>query len=284
MATEADFKRLGRWAVMLNPDANIDRHHSHRTVPMEVLSLGISRTGTLSMQDAYRILGYPNPYHYSSIFANILDADYWTELLRAKYDRGAYVDKAAFDQLLGDSGAVTDTPCVVFWKELIDAYPEAKIVLVERDVEKWLTSCRVLLKGVLNPIGVHILRHTDPAWYGRINNCALLWVKGFFGSTDLEAAMGNARAAYEEHYAAIRAYVPQEKILEYRLGSGWKPLCDFLGKDVPDVPFPRHNETKTIQVVFGVAIGRAFKRSLVNIGVVVGSVAVAGGLAWRYFS
>lgn len=112
---------------------------------MEVLSLGFSRTGTLSMQEAHRILGFPKPHHYSSIFANILDTDYWIELLGVKHDRDQHVSKASFDQLLGHSGAVSDTPCVVFWKELIDAYPQAKIVPVERDMEKWLSNCQILL-------------------------------------------------------------------------------------------------------------------------------------------
>ncbi|KAK7985604.1 lysyl-tRNA synthetase [Apiospora saccharicola] len=28
------------------------------------------------------------------------------------------------------------------------------------------------------------------------------------------------------------------------MGSGWEPLCKFLGKDFPDVPFPLLNEGK----------------------------------------
>ena len=61
MATQADFDRMSNWAVMLNPDENIDRHHCRRVVPMEVLSLGFSRTATLSMREALMILGYPDP-------------------------------------------------------------------------------------------------------------------------------------------------------------------------------------------------------------------------------
>jgi hypothetical protein len=62
MATPADFARIGNYAIMHNPQKNIDRSFQHRTVPMEVLSLGYSRTGTLSMRLALEILGYPNPY------------------------------------------------------------------------------------------------------------------------------------------------------------------------------------------------------------------------------
>lgn len=39
--------------------------------------------------------------------------------------------------------------------------------------------------------------------------------------------------------------VPLERRLEYKMGDGQEPLCAFLGKDVPNVPFPRVNERKT---------------------------------------
>jgi len=149
---------------MLEPDQQIDRHTSHRTVPMQALSLGCPRTGTLSMQEAYSMLGYAYPYHYSSVFENIQDADMWQEALRSKYHGGPALDwKKHFDSLLGHSAAITDAPAVLFWRELMDAYPEAKIVLVERDVNKWLPSCEVLLTGVLNPFAGYVLRFTDPA-------------------------------------------------------------------------------------------------------------------------
>ena len=40
--------------------------------------------------------------------------------------------------------------------------------------------------------------------------------------------------------------MPKEKLLEYKLGSGWELLCEFLGKQVPDVPFPVVNETEVL--------------------------------------
>ena len=156
MATEADYKRLGAWAVMLNPDANIDRHYRNRTVPMEVLSLGFSRTGTLSMQEALTILGYPT-YHYSNIFSNVKDAEIWREALDAKFNNiGSFEWKEGLDQVLGDYRAVTDAPSVIFWKELIDSYPHAKVVLVEREEEKWHKSISVLFEGVLNPAATYV--------------------------------------------------------------------------------------------------------------------------------
>ena len=38
---------------------------------------------------------------------------------------------------------------------------------------------------------------------------------------------------YRAHNAAVQALVPKEKLLVYKIGDGWEPLCKFLGKPVP---------------------------------------------------
>lgn len=39
----------------------------------------------------------------------------------------------------------------------------------------------------------------------------------------------------------IRGLVPKERLLEWTVEDGWEPLCEFLGKPVPDEPFPHTN-------------------------------------------
>lgn len=283
MATQSDRERLGKWAVVLEEDANIDRHGAHRIVPMQVLSLGPSRTGTFSVQEALTILGYRDPYHFSSIMANVKDADMWQEALAAKR-RGSWKAqewRQHFDALLGHTAAVTDAPSMVFWKELIEAYPEAKVVLVERDEDKWFKSVSLLLDGTLNPVARYVFRFTDPLWFGRVMGLGATWMEMFFGSRDLEQMKRNARAAYRKHYADIRAAVPKERLLELELSSGWRPLCEFLGKPVPDVAFPKLNEAAALERAFGALMGRALKYSAFNLATVLGMGAVIGGLVWR---
>lgn len=44
-----------------------------------------------------------------------------------------------------------------------------------------------------------------------------------------------------EHCNMVRGLVPKERLLEWSVEDGWAPLCKFLGKPVPDEPFPHAN-------------------------------------------
>ncbi|RVX70421.1 hypothetical protein B0A52_05920 [Exophiala mesophila] len=285
MPSQKTLDELGDWVILLQPDQNIDRRKCVRKVPMEVLSLGAPRTGTLSMASAYKILGIPS-YHFASVVVNSRDADMWLEAMDAKYNpdsRRPAFTRRDFDQLLGHVGATTDAPTILFWQELIAAYPEAKVVLVERDEDKWLKSIRVLFSESLNPVGRYILRYTDPGRTGRILTLGFAWFGGWLGVKErdmtLDSLMVRARGVYRKHYADIRATVPPENLLEYKLGSGWAPLCGFLGKDIPEVPFPHVNDAKTLKAGFEQLIVGGLKRSAVNLAMFAG----VGATIWQMY-
>jgi hypothetical protein len=210
---------------------------------MEVLSLGYSRTGTLSMRGALEILGYPDPYHFSNFYDNPRECDIWIQLFNSKFEgKGPPITKEIFDGLLGHCGAVTDAPCHIFAAELMEFYPDAKIVLVERDIDSWFTSWSHFLDSALSPT-LTPLANCDPQYGGRIAAVGNAGVKAQCGGT-LEPAAAKARSKemYKMYYALVRSLAAEGRILEYRLGDGWEPLCKFLGKDVPDVPFPHVND------------------------------------------
>jgi len=39
----------------------------------------------------------------------------------------------------------------------------------------------------------------------------------------------------------IKGLVSADRLLEWSVDEGWDPLCKFLGKAVPDKPFPHAN-------------------------------------------
>ena len=61
--------------------------------------------------------------------------------------------------------------------------------------------------------------------------------KALGGRTDREGIL----AAYCANAQAARALEAEGRALVFRSRDGWGPLCDFLGVDVPDEPYPKTN-------------------------------------------
>ncbi|RDW87939.1 hypothetical protein BP5796_03633 [Coleophoma crateriformis] len=263
------------------PPTNIDRHQCKRVVPMEVLSLGWSRTGTSSMKAALQILGYNDVYHMANNWGNALDTDMWNDAYKAKYKLvGKPFGRAEWDQLLGHCMATTDVPAMSFAPELIDAYPEAKVILCERDVEKWNQSVAFIINASFSP-AFRIFAWTDPFWMGKLHRIMMWNMHADFKARTAQEAKANAKQCYLDHYAMVRRITPKERLLNYTLGDGWEPLCEFLGKPVPDVPFPHLNETKSLQQFVDYHVSLMLKRSLRNLAVVVSVMGVLGYGVYR---
>ncbi|RKU44774.1 hypothetical protein DL546_006729 [Coniochaeta pulveracea] len=122
-----------------------------RTKPMEVICVGLPRSGTESLQRALLHLGYDHTYHgWDIVYDEEIHSPGWVALARKKwFGRDASqpspasptITAADFDALLGHSVAVTDAAASCFAAEMIAAYPEAKVVLnMRRDMDAWHAS------------------------------------------------------------------------------------------------------------------------------------------------
>ncbi|KAI5462831.1 P-loop containing nucleoside triphosphate hydrolase protein [Mariannaea sp. PMI_226] len=221
-------------------DTDINRRNCTRKVPMKVLILGLGRTGTASMRSAMKQLGYVDTYHMMNCsIENPPDALMWMEALEAKFEKkGKPFTREDWDQLLGNAQAVCDWPAIAFAKELIEAYPEAKVVLTNRDVDSWHAST---MKTVYWRVTDHELR-----WLSHFDWAASMYypmLKKFF-DTFFEGDFPNrGKDVFKRHYAEVRSLVPKDRLLEYRVQDGWEPLCEFLGDAVPKgVSFPNVND------------------------------------------
>ncbi|KAI9928233.1 hypothetical protein MW887_002266 [Aspergillus wentii] len=233
----------------------IDRRQCQREVPMEVLCLGLCRTGTDSLRQALRLLGYSETYHgYLAALENPRDCEMWYEALQAKYDGvGKPYGRKEFDQLLGHCQAVCDFPAACFSKELIEAYPEAKIVLTERDVDQWHNSVKRTFQPLLYHPLFPLMQFLDNTFVMHTRWARPTWKKiwkHFFNDNFEE----NGRKAYEAHYASVKAMVPPERLLVYKVSEGWEPLCQFLEQPIPSQPYPTGNNIKIFQRRFKDAI------------------------------
>ena len=137
-------------------------------------------------------------------------------------------------------------PCGAFWSELMDTYPRAKIVLVERDVEAWYRSFEAVILGTVFSWKAYII--IAAMRIGLLSKapgmfiCPLLL--NYFRAENTKQMARNSRAVYTEHYASIRAKAEAEgrPVLDMELDEGWEPLCKFLGNEVLAQESPRGNE------------------------------------------
>lgn len=156
-------------------------------------------------------------------------------------DRPSPFGRKEFDQLLGEYEIASDIPSIVFAQELIDAYPEAKVIIVERDIETWFASFQIAWPAfVMRPLK-RVICWVDPEMRALLSmNDAV--TKGWFKATNQRELEANERDVYRDHYALIRKVTPPERLLDFKLKDGWGPLCEFLGKDIPEGNFPRVND------------------------------------------
>jgi hypothetical protein len=228
---------------------------------LKIIHAGLYRTGTASMAEAYRILGYKT--HHA--LANVWEVP-WVQIEQAAEATWPHLAQLPEYTYKGKDGSVTPRPpfkredwqkiwsdydiatdlASTFALELIKAYPDAKVVVVQRKYESWWPSFESELLGSLYEmtwlqgfISWNIMRFRAPHAMRKVH-------AGFFSADEysLESIKPRARDAYEEYYRRVREAVPIEsgRRLEYTLGDGWEPLCEFLGKEVPDVEFPRVND------------------------------------------
>lgn len=150
-----------------------------------------------------------------------------------------------WDTLYKDYNAGVDWPTVTFYKELLTKYPHAKVILTVRSPDSWFNSVR-------NTLHRHSLRadKIDPGHptyrVARMINTFLF--EGLIGDTDrFEQNEEQIKQMFIDHNEEVKRFVPKDQLLVLELGEGWEKLCAFLGKEVPNTPYPNLNSTQDFQ-------------------------------------
>ncbi|KAJ3548649.1 hypothetical protein NM208_g898 [Fusarium decemcellulare] len=213
-----------------------------RTKPMEVLCIGLPRSGTESLQHALLKLGYNHTYHGWDI---VYETPNYSPQWFGSLDGNTTVTKDDFDAILGHSVAVTDAAASVFAAELIAAYPDANVVLnYRKDLDAWHRSAKeTLVRNNGNWVLFTLSCLSKELFWSWHLYERFMW-PGLFRALDGNIETGiarNGKWVYREHCNMIRGLVPKERLLEWTVEDGWEPLCEFLDKPVPDEAFPHAN-------------------------------------------
>lgn len=211
---------------------------------LKVIGAGLARTGTLSLKAALEELGFGPCYHMMELF-NHMDAHlgFWNNAARRKP-----VDWQAF---LANYQAAVDVPASLFYKELMQLYPDAKVVLTIRNASNWYDSVRETILPH-RPFYADFLDFVKaPFSPYHMANVKFRPLTKFMWIDPYDGKFGNKQHAlqvFQRHIDEVKRTVPAEQLLVFEVKEGWEPLCNFLGVPVPpDKPFPRLNERTAMQ-------------------------------------
>lgn len=175
----------------------------------KVFGIGFHKTATKSLAGALRVLGYQ------------VHGPDWVRDPQACASLEALYAKAL--TVVQDYDAFQDNPWPLLWQPLAERFPDARFILTVRDETQWLESAVRYFGAESTPMRRLI--------YG----------------CDAGSPIKNEDiyiARYRQHNAEVRrAFIGSPRFLELNItgGDGWEPLCEFLGRAVPALPFPHAN-------------------------------------------
>jgi len=188
---------------------------------LRVIGTGFGRTGTDSMREALTILGFGPCHHMFEINSKDEQRRLWRALAKG--------GKPEWERLFEGYQSCVDWPSAFYWRELIQVYPDAKVLLTYRAPESWWESFQ---KTIL--VGIKRMRERDPD-----SVVVTLIAEQVFGGRPDDKA--HAIGAYRANVEEVLATVPPDRLLVHRLGDGWPMLSAHLGVAQPSERYPFRN-------------------------------------------
>jgi hypothetical protein len=214
---------------------------------MKLIGVGFGRTGTMSLKAAIEELGSPCFHMIDLIMGENRERDlaYWVRVAD-----GEPVD---WSEVFEPWEATIDWPACSRWEQLVDAFPEAPVLLNVRDFDGWYASCANTILAVKQAALAGELPEDanrdgpSPALWGVIDK--LIWEGDFQGRFDDRDWV---RQMYADRIETIKRTVSSDRLIVWELGKdGWEPIADALGVKAPDKPFPRLHDTNEFRTEFG---------------------------------
>lgn len=194
---------------------------------LKIIGAGFGRTGTLSLKHALERLGFGPCHHMSEVISNKSQTDLWSDVATGKPN---------YDAIFSGYQSAVDFPTSAYWQDVLSVYPDAKVILSQRDPADWYESfSQTILPLILDKSS---WPEASTPWFKMIESVII--GKALKGRTDKDSIL----AAYRENETTVRALAQTGRALVFQPCDGWQPLCTFLGVEVPVEPYPKSNERK----------------------------------------
>jgi len=186
-------------------------------------------------------LGFGPCYHMRDLLADLEKGlPLWEAVAEGSPD---------WDTILGGASSTVDWPSARYYDQLMDYYPDAKVLLSVRGGEEWAQSMRETVWGMFH--GHSVIHHlseartvVDPLWQRYVKLMTHMnWEEGVGALAGDTSTLEGLIAAMDRWNDAVKATVPAERLLVWNPSEGWGSLCEFLEVPVPAEPLPRLNDT-----------------------------------------
>jgi hypothetical protein len=263
--------------------------HRNPEKPLQVIAVGFSRSGTESLQNALIRLGYGPCYHgWDLLFSEPFYNQEWVALAQKKWHSktgDCHISAEEFDRIIGHAVSIVDVPASAFAIEMIEAYPEAKVIINQRrDMDKWWASSNKHIVGVNETFLIWFLSWFDAEmfWMWNVFERYLHFRPPRARNWNLSSGLRDqGKWVFREHMYAVRGLLwtrgETDRMLDWYVEDGWDPLCKFLDKPVPDEPFPRTNDAAGFEGRKDAVVKNQGARALRNIGFILATAGIGVG-------
>ena len=210
---------------------------------MKVIGAGLPRTATTTQMFALQQLDCGPCYHMRDLLLDLeRGLPLWEAVVEGRPD---------WEAIFGEACSTVDWPSAFYYRELMEHYPESKVLLSVRGGEEWARSMQKTIWGMWH--GDTVIHHmnqarcvVDPLWKRYIALMSTLNFDegGAFYGADDEAKL---IAAMERWNAQVQADVPAERLLVWKPEEGLAPICEFLEVELPEEELPHLNDTQAFR-------------------------------------
>lgn len=273
------------------------------TRKMKVIVMSASRTGTLGLYSAMKILGY-KPIHMKEICLDAHEGKsnslgLLIESVTADMNRLSGLkryDEKDFKKWFAPYDCIVEVCCFFdteTMQKIVNAYvsdPDVKFILTERDPKKWVKSVNNSLGpnlAMLSRLPISVLRYFDDFLQGFATANEAIYY-GWTGRT-LPGEPSNEEMLekfYKEYIKKVKETVPADRMKVIRLEEGldWETICPYLGVPIPKEPYPDRNEPEKFAALVGEKLAPKVRNAFLRLAATIVTPVVAGWAVWRYAS
>jgi len=197
---------------------------------VKVICAGYPKTGTKSLHKALDTLGYENIHDYLEHVDLYMD-DY-LDVLEGRKQVRHILDK----YVVNKCDCLLDMPPCFLFESFFNRWPDVKVILTVRDEDAWFKSIKKMNDSLVASNYWFVYFSSTAAKYNYYMRT--LYCRMFGSGTEIEWLW---KLHYRKHNNYVKTRIPKENLLVYNVSDGWKPLCEFLEKEVPDEKFPLVN-------------------------------------------